>query len=92
MKFSEVLYLARSPSHAEPLLMLVGEVCMNNLVFGCTLFGAAALLIKIAAPVKGKVRPWITPLMEPVLAVGIVAAVGAGIILVILGIASALAT
>jgi hypothetical protein len=64
---------------------------MFTLIFGCMVLGATALLFWFALPVDGKVRPWITPRMEPLVAVAIVGAAGVGMILVVLGVASALA-
>ena len=64
---------------------------MYTLLLGCIVFGASALVFWFALPVDGQVRPWITPRLEPLVAVAFVLAAGVGAILVVLGVASVLA-
>jgi hypothetical protein len=62
---------------------------MYTLLLGCIVLGATALAFWLALPVGGKVRRWITPRLEPLVAVAIVGGAGVGTILVVLGVASA---
>jgi hypothetical protein len=63
---------------------------MPTLLLGCIVLGATALAFWFALPVGGKVRPWITPRLEPFVAVAIVGAAGVAMILIVLGVASTL--
>ena len=63
---------------------------MKALLLGCIFLGAATLLFWFALPVVGKVRPWITPLLEPIVAIAFVLSLGAGFVLIIAGAVSTL--
>ena len=64
---------------------------MLTLALGCAVLLATTLAFWFALPADGKVRRWITPGLEPLVAVALVLAAGVGVILLILAAASALA-
>ena len=41
------------------------RVYMLNLVLGAAMLGAVALVFWLVLPVEGRVRPWITPWLDP---------------------------
>lgn len=63
---------------------------MLTILLGLILLGATAVGLWVALPVGGKVRPWLTPHMEPIVAIGFVMAAGAGMIALIIGASSVL--
>jgi len=63
---------------------------MFILLLGFAVLGGTGLLFWVSFPKKGKVRRWITPSMEPMVAVVLVLGTGVGGILVVLGAASIL--
>jgi hypothetical protein len=64
---------------------------MLNIVLGAAVFGATALAFQAARPVNGKMRPWITPRVEPYITVAFVAAASLGVGLILVGVVSVLA-
>jgi hypothetical protein len=58
---------------------------MLNLLLGSAILAATGFLFWSARPVDGKMRAWITPMLEPYIAVGFVAAAGCGLGLSLLG-------
>ena len=61
---------------------------MLTILLGLILLGATAVGLWFALPVGGKVRPWLTPRIEPLVAIGFVMATGAGVIALLIGVSS----
>jgi hypothetical protein len=64
---------------------LPGSFVMYTLLLGFIVLAATALVFRLALPVGGKVRPWITDTLEPIVTVAIVGGLGISIILMITG-------
>ena len=58
---------------------------MPNLLLDAAIFGATVFVFWSALPKDGKVRPWITPRIEPYVAVGLIAGAAVGAFLIVLG-------
>jgi hypothetical protein len=64
---------------------------MLNIVLGGAIFGATAFAFQAARPVNGKMKPWITPRLEPYITVAFVGAASLGVGLILVGVVSVLA-
>jgi hypothetical protein len=58
---------------------------MVNLLLGAALVGATAVAFRAALPVDGKMRSWITPKIEPYVAIVFLAVATTGFGLMLLG-------
>jgi hypothetical protein len=57
-------------------------------LLGAAFLAASAFTFWAALPVEGKVRPWITPAVEPYLTIGILIGAAIGLFLFGVGVAS----
>jgi hypothetical protein len=58
---------------------------MYTLLLGFIVLAATALVFRFALPVGGKVRPWMTDTLEPIVTVAIVGGLGIAVILIVTG-------
>ena len=58
---------------------------MQTVLLGIAMLAATALALRFALPINGKVRPWITPRLEPYLVVVFVAAAAPGLGFILIG-------
>jgi hypothetical protein len=58
---------------------------MLNLLIGGAIFAVSAFVFWSAMPVDGKIRPWITPRIEPYVVVGLLAGAVIGVFLIVIG-------
>ena len=54
------------------------------------MIGATAVAFRFSLPIDGKVRPWITPRLEPYLVIALVGALGLGLGFILVGAVSIL--
>jgi hypothetical protein len=63
---------------------------MLQLFLGVAILVAAGVAFRMALPVGGRARPWLTPVLEPYVAVAFVASAGVAVVLIVSGIGAAL--
>jgi hypothetical protein len=62
---------------------------MLNVLIGIAIVAATALAFRAALPVNGKMKPWITPILEPYITIAYVGAASFGLGLIVVGVVSA---
>lgn len=58
---------------------------MLNVLLGAAVFGATAVAFRYALPVDGKIQRWMTPNVEPYMAIAFVGGASLGLGLMIVG-------